>query len=347
MSLKQRISKAIQDGDEEGRKHGAFFRDWWDYFSLTFNPFEDSPLDPVANEDDAELFAGREEILRDLAVLVGESKYASRRMKVVVIGPYGAGKRSLAHLLYWGTRDSGRKGFVFNVEEDYYVQPEKRTGSELLPEDEDLCFVLLENMKYSERAKMRFDTYDDKKMLIVGFWEPQWIPANIEYDLRMEMPPLNRKQVEELLSKRIQRCGGNARILRSDVLELILDYSQGNPLLAILLTSGAFQTCYQRRGEGPTVADVEEAAESRGYKYKIQPLRSAELKVLKYLAQIQMVTPNGLAKELSISRVMAWKYLNRFYREGFLTRQTVGKSYQYELTKPALVWIQRALMGRD
>jgi predicted transcriptional regulator len=346
MSLRDLIQDAVEEGEGEAKERGAFFAYWWEYFSLNCNPFDTHPINPLINEKESALFVDRLEELKQLANLIGKAKFARNRMKVVVVGPSGIGKRSLAYTLFWGIEKAEEKGFIFNVGKNSYTYPEMESQSQLLPDSDEIQFVILENMAEMERARMRFKSYDHRRILIIAFWAPEYITDDLDFDLRIPLSPLKEEMIEEILVRRIEKCGGNPRIIAKEVLRDIARYSKGIPLLALDLASEVLLECYRRRGEQASLTDLESSVERCHYTFSGHEFRKSDLRVLKYLARVETTTPAALAKEISMSRVMAWKYLDRYFNEGLVTRESRGKSYEYHLTTPGKASIQLALMGR-
>jgi predicted DNA-binding transcriptional regulator len=346
MSLKKRISDAFLEGEKEAEKNGAFFAAWWEFFGFVQDPFDTSPIDPFEKRNEG-LFIDREETLEKLARLIGLSKNAQNRYKVIVVGASGVGKRSIARMILANVHELGAQGYIKNVTYGGFIPRHEGWSDESLPEDDTLRFVIFEDMSRAPRAREYFNYYDNRRLLVIALWNPEEIPSDLRYDEVVYVEPLNIDVIIELLIKRVEKYGSGRVTIDNAVISEIARYSMGVPLLGLSLAKDVLLYCYQRRDKNPSLHEVREVAADKGYGLPEHlDVTRKELQILKDLVTLGKTTPRELAEKLSISRVMAWKYLEQFSRDGLLDKQTVGKSAQYEIRLPARVRIQLQLYQR-
>ena len=331
MSLKDKISDAIDRGKRFGEDSDTFEFRWFKFFDFREDPFylRPSTLDDVSRD----LFIDRVTELEILGEMVGIANGSkSGVFKLAMIGADGIGKRSIGRILNELSENRDVAGTVFDVKNDDNVHG---------PSIEGLSFVILENCSTPRKTKLIMDEIQgksDSALLVIVLLAPEnhiaLLDLNPElFDREMRIKPLQNQQCMEIIKSRLNSFRKSSdEVISPDALTEIVNYSQGLPRFAIEFLKDSFRIAFEKRKKSVGSSEVSEAL--RRYKrlnledFKIT---TRERNILDVMLQMRTSDANTVADFLGISHNVSWKYLDGLEKKGILKKTYEGKRTYYSI----------------
>ncbi|MFW9842996.1 MAG: hypothetical protein ACFFEV_00290 [Candidatus Thorarchaeota archaeon] len=331
MSLKDKISDAIDRGKKIGEDSDTFDFRWYKFFDFTENPFY---LRPSTLEDvSRDLFIDRLTELEALGEMIGLANSSkSGVFKLAVIGADGVGKRSLARILSSLSKEKQIPGIIFDVKNDYDIQG---------PSIDGLSYIILENCSNFKMTKVVIDEIQRKSesaILVIVLLAPEHHVALLEmnpelFDREIRMKPLQNQQCIDIIESRLLSFRKSSdEVISTDALTEITNYSQGLPKFAIEFLRDSFRIAFEKRKKLVESTEVSEAL--RRYKrlnlieFK---LTTREHDILNVMLRLRTSDANAVGDDLGVSHNVSWKYLDGLEKKGILEKTYEGKRTYYSI----------------
>ncbi len=348
MEHKKTIFDAFKRGEEQIEKTGGYPATWFQYYGLPRDPFKIRPLDPLQDERDEPLLVNRVEETQEIAEYIGMAGKAGYSFNLAIVGVEGVGKKTIVRTVNAYAQEKEYKGLVYDVKGEETIYPKNyEKAPEMGPPMANWRYVVLESPASFERTKLYIKKFVGKENLIISFWRPDQLPEDIDFDRDLYITPLRDEEIREMVFLRIKEAQGGTDLLSESALKLIEENSMGVPQLALELACHSFKRAYQKRKSVVQKEDVKEAASIFGYDVKKNvKLTTKEENIVKFLLKKETISPPELSSEKSISRVVAWKYLNRLHEKGLLKKSYQGRTSYFTLRTPQAIKLQLMLYSR-
>lgn len=351
MTLLERLEEEIRKGEEEARETGVLPSTWLRFFGFETNPFDRSPLDPVTTPSDIEKIVNLDDLMKELARLVGLAASGEIGHRYGIIGADGMGKRSIGRAVCFLAHSHGYHTILHSTSRRTVVYPEGyEPGEYPEPPDDDWDIMILEENRPTEKATSNMRLFEGRGILMISTWRPEEINHSVQFDREVHLTPLTLSDIVQLLKTRILSAGGSSTDITEKALETIASKSWKLPGLSLQLAEVSFDWAFRRKRKPVTEKEVLEATQRYGFDLPGKlSLSTKDREVARFLLQDRQpnrprtVTARNLTDELGVDRVLAWRYLERLRRKKILQKTYHGKAGHYELTGAAAVLLQLEL----